>query len=130
MNTLTVLLSLGGLVLLSGFFSGSEIALFSVPLTRARALAEEGVKGAKALYRLKSNPERLLVTLLIGNNVVNIGAASVATYAATEAFGSAGVGIATGGMTLLVLFFGEIIPKTYAAAHALRLSLFTAPLFL
>ncbi|MCL7957401.1 MAG: hemolysin family protein [marine benthic group bacterium] len=130
MNTLTVLLSLGGLVLLSGFFSGSEIALFSVPLTRARALAEEGVKGAKALYRLKSNPERLLVTLLIGNNVVNIGAASIATYAATEAFGSAGVGIATGGMTLLVLFFGEIIPKTYAAAHALRLSLFTAPLFL
>jgi len=130
MTTLATILSLGGLVLLSGFFSGAEIALFSVPVTRARALADEGVHGAKALYLLKSNPERLLVTLLIGNNVVNIGAASVATYAATEAFGSAGVGIATGGMTLLVLFFGEIIPKTYAAAHALRLSLLTAPLFL
>lgn len=130
MTTLATLLSLGGLVLLSGFFSGAEIALFSVPVTRARALADEGVHGAKALYLLKSNPERLLVTLLIGNNVVNIGAASVATYAATEAFGSAGVGIATGGMTLLVLFFGEIIPKTYAAAHALKLSLLTAPLFL
>jgi CBS domain containing-hemolysin-like protein len=130
MTTLTILLSLGGLLLLSGFFSGSEIALFSVPLTRVRALADEGVKGAKALYQLKSNPERLLVTLLIGNNIVNIGAASLATYVATEAFGSAGVGIATGGMTLLVLFFGEIIPKTYAASHALRLSLFTAPLFL
>jgi CBS domain containing-hemolysin-like protein len=130
MTTLTTLLLLFGLVSLSGFFSGAEIALFSVPLTRARALAEEGVKGARALYRLKSNPERLLVTLLIGNNVVNIGAASVATYAATQAFGSAGVGIATGGMTLLVLFFGEIIPKTYAAAHALKLSLITAPLFL
>jgi CBS domain containing-hemolysin-like protein len=129
-STWAILTSLGALVLLSGFFSGSEIALFSVPLTRARALADEGVKGARALYRLKSNPERLLVTLLIGNNIVNIGAASVATYAATEAFGSAGVGIATGGMTLLVLFFGEIIPKTYAAAHALKLSLYAAPLFL
>jgi CBS domain containing-hemolysin-like protein len=125
-----ILLLLGFLVLLSGVFSGAEIALFSVPLTRAEALAQEGVRGAQALKRLKSNPERLLVTILIGNNVVNIGAASVATYAATEAFGSAGVGIATGGMTLLVLFFGEIIPKTYAAAHALKLSLLTAPLFL
>ena len=125
-----ILLLLGSLVLLSGVFSGAEIALFSVPLTRAKALADEGVRGAQALARLKSNPERLLVTLLIGNNVENIGAASVATYAATEAFGSAGVGIATGGMTLLVLFFGEIIPKTFAAAHALKLSLLTAPMFL
>lgn len=125
-----ILVLLAFLVLLSGVFSGSEIALFSVPSTRAEALAAEGVRGAQALKRLKSNPERLLVTLLIGNNVVNIGAASIATYAATEAFGSAGVGIATGGMTLLVLFFGEIIPKTYAAAHALKLSLLTAPMFL
>ena len=125
-----ILLLLGFLVLLSGVFSGAEIALFSVPFTRVDALAEEGVRGAQALKRLKSNPERLLVTLLIGNNVVNIGAASIATYAATEAFGSAGVGIATGGMTLLVLFFGEIIPKTYAAAHALKVSLVTAPIFL
>jgi len=125
-----ILVLLGFLVLLSGVFSGAEIALFSVPFTRAEALAAEGVLGAQALKRLKSNPERLLVTLLIGNNVVNIGAASIATYAATEAFGSAGVGIATGGMTLLVLFFGEIIPKTYAAAHALKVSLVTAPMFL
>lgn len=123
-------LLLGLFVLLSGVFSGAEIALFSVPLTRAKALANEGVRGAQALARLKSNPERLLVTLLICNNVVNIAAASVATYAATEAFGSAGIGIATGGMTLLILFFGEIIPKTYAAAHALKLSLLTAPMFL
>ena len=123
-------LLLGLFVLLSGVFSGAEIALFSVPLTRAKALANEGVRGAQALARLKSNPERLLVTLLICNNVVNIAAASVATYAATEAFGSAGIGIATGGMTLLILFFGEIIPKTFAAAHALKLSLLTAPMFL
>mgnify|MGYP001825678160 FL=1 len=118
------------LVALSGFFSGGEIAFFSVPDTRADALAQEGRRGSRALVQLKSSPDRLLITLLIGNNVVNIGAASIATYAATEAFGSAGVGIATGGMTLLVLFFGEIIPKSFAAANAERISLVVAPSFL
>ena len=128
MTVLIVVLAV--LVALSGFFSGSEIAFFSVPDTRAQALAKEGRRGAKALVRLKSNADRLLITLLIGNNVVNIGAASVATYAATEAFGSAGVGIATGGMTLLVLFFGEIVPKSFAAANAESISIAIAPLFL
>lgn len=118
------------LVALSGFFSGGEIALFSVPLTRANAMVDEGRRGARALVRVKSNAERLLITILIGNNVANIGAASVATYATTEAFGSAGVGIATGGMTLLVLFFGEIVPKSFAASNALRISLAVAPVFL
>jgi Mg2+/Co2+ transporter CorB len=66
------------LVALSGFFSGGEIAFYSVPDTRADALAEEGRRGAKALVRLKSSPDRLLITILIGNNVANIGAASVA----------------------------------------------------
>lgn len=77
---------------------------------------------------VKSNPERLLVTLLIGNNIANIGAASVATYSATLAFGSAGVGIATGVMTLLVLFFGEIVPKSFAARNAERSALLIAPI--
>ncbi len=125
-----LVLMLALLLALSGFFSGSEIAFFSIPDTRAQALAKEGRRGAKSLVRLKSNPDRLLITLLIGNNVANIGAASVATYAATEAFGSAGVGIATGGMTLLVLFFGEIVPKSFAAANAEVISLAIAPLFL
>ena len=128
MTVLIVVLAV--LVALSGFFSGSEIAFFSVPDTRAQALAKEGRRGAKALVRLKSNADRLLITLLIGNNVVNIGAASVATYAATQAFGSAGVGIATGGMTLLVLFFGEIVPKSFAAANAESISIAIAPLVL
>ncbi len=127
--TATVLLLIL-LIVLSGFFSGGEIALFSVPRTRAEALADEGRRGARALVKVKSNPERLLITILIGNNVANIGAASVATYAATEAFGSAGIGIATGGMTLLVLFFGEIVPKSFAASRALGISLVIAPLFL
>jgi putative hemolysin len=127
--TATILLLLV-LILLSGFFSGGEIALFSVPRMRAEALAGEGRRGARALERVKANPERLLITILIGNNLVNIGAASVATYAATQAFGSVGVGIAIGGMTLLVLFFGEIVPKSFAAANALRISLAIAPVFL
>lgn len=116
------------LLLLSGFFSGSEIALFSVSHARARSLAEEGRGGARALVEMKSNPERLLITILIGNNVANIATASVATFVATRAFGSAGVGLATGVVTLLVLFFGEITPKSFAAANAVRISLTAAPL--
>ncbi len=115
------------LLALSGFFSGAEIAFFSISQTRARSLAEEGKRGATALVRLKANPERLLITILIGNNVANIGAASVATYAATKLYGSAGVGLATGVMTLLVLFFGEITPKSFAVSNAMRLSLGAAP---
>ena len=92
------------LLALSGFFSGAEIALFSISEAKVRSLVEEGGAGARALEALKSDSEKLLITILIGNNIANIGAASVATYAATEAVGSAGVGIATGVMTLLVLF--------------------------
>jgi len=119
-----------GLVLASGLFSGSEIALFSISRARARGLLEDGRRGATALVRLKQDPERLLVTLLIGNNVANIGAASVATYWATRAFGSAGVGIATGVMTLLILFLGEIVPKSFAARNPERFALMLAPFFL
>ncbi|MFQ5689679.1 MAG: hemolysin family protein [Gemmatimonadota bacterium] len=115
------------LVFVSGLFSGSEIALFSVSQARARALAEEGRSGAQALLELKGQPERLLITILIGNNVANILAASVATYWATQTFGSAGVGLATGVTTLLVLFFGEITPKSFAAANAVKISLLAAP---
>ncbi len=121
------LLLLVVLLFLSGFFSGTEIALFSLNEAKVRSLAEEKRGGARALVELKGDPERLLITILIGNNVANIGAASVATYAATEAFGSAGVGIATGIMTLLVLFFGEITPKSFAARNADRLALLAAP---
>ncbi|MFQ5530840.1 MAG: hemolysin family protein [Gemmatimonadota bacterium] len=122
------LVVLAVLILASGFFSGGEIALFSISRARARGLLEHGRRGAAALVALKSDPERLLVTLLIGNNVANIGAASVATYSATLAFGSAGVGIATGVMTLLVLFFGEIVPKSFAARNAERYALLIAPI--
>ena len=125
--TVTILV-LAALILVSGFFSGSEIALFSVPESRAQAFHEQGRRGSRALLALKADQERILITILIGNNLANIGAASIATFAATAALGSAGVGVATGVMTLAVLFFGEIVPKSFAASNADRIALWTAPL--
>ncbi len=112
-------------------FSGIEIAFFSLSDIKVRNLVEKKVKNAKAVKKLKDNPERLLITILIGNNVVNIGAASFATVVATNLFGSSGVGIATGVMTFLVLVFGEITPKTIANTKNEKISLMTArPLLL
>jgi putative hemolysin len=118
---------LGVLILLSGFFSGAEIALFSLGEARVRTLKEEGRRGARALAEIKANPERLLATILIGNNVANIGAAAFATALALDLFGSQGVAYATGAMTLLVLIFGEITPKGLASANNVQVSLFVAP---
>jgi putative hemolysin len=115
------------LVALSGFFSGAEIALFSVGDARVRSLIDEGKRGSRALGELKDNPERMLATILIGNNLVNIGAASLATALALDAFGRQGVAYATGVMTLLVLVFGEITPKGFASANAVTVSLLVAP---
>jgi putative hemolysin len=115
------------LLVLSAFFSGSEIALFSLGEARVRTLADEGRRGSRALRRLKSNPERLLATILVGNNIVNIGAAALATALALDLYGSAGVAYATGVMTLLVLVFGEITPKGLATAHADAFALSVAP---
>jgi putative hemolysin len=111
------------LLLLSGFFSGVETALMSVSSIKVRSLMRQKKKGAEALNRIKSNPERLLITILVGNNIVNIGSAALATSITTEIFGNIGVGIATGVMTLLILVFGEITPKSYAAQNAVKLSL-------
>ncbi len=116
------------LILLSGFFSGAEIALFSLSTAKIRALLEQDEKNAKLLERVKENPQRLLITILIANNFINIGASSLATVIAIEKFGSAGAGIATGVMTFLILFFGEIIPKTMAQKYAEILSLRISPI--
>lgn len=118
------------LIVLSGFFSGSEIAVFSLGEARVRSFVEEGRRGAGALAELKANPERLLATILIGNNIVNILAASIATAMALDLFGSQGVAYATGAMTLLVLIFGEITPKGLSSANADRVGLAVAPVLL
>jgi CBS domain containing-hemolysin-like protein len=114
MDFIAVLICLG----LSAFFSGAEIAFFSITESRLKALADEGRKGAKLALKLRSNPQRLLSTILIGNNLVNIMAASLATLIAIRLFGSEAVAVATGLLTFMVLLFGEIVPKTLCAKHS------------
>ncbi|PIW36509.1 MAG: hemolysin [Candidatus Kerfeldbacteria bacterium CG15_BIG_FIL_POST_REV_8_21_14_020_45_12] len=116
------------LILLSGFFSGAEIALFSLSSAKVRALVARKSRNAKLLQRVKARPQRLLITILIGNNLVNISASSLATVVAIDKFGNAGVGVATGVMTFLILFLGEITPKSIAQKYAEQLSLRVAPI--
>ena len=116
------------LLILSGVFSGSETALVTLTRARAEALVNEGRTGAHALLYLKNDPSRMLITILIGNNVVNIAASAIATVIATERFGDIGPGIAVGVLTVLILVFGEITPKSLATRYAERISLFIAPL--
>ncbi len=111
------------LLFISGFFSGSETALISVNKIRIRKLAEEGDKRAKRVNKLLERPNRLLATILVGNNLVNIFAAAIATSVAMGFFGNAGIGIATGILTLILLIFGEITPKGFATRNSLRMSL-------
>ncbi len=114
------------LLILSAFFSGIETALMSLNQIKIKSLVKQGKKGSAVLYRIKQKPHKLIITILIGNNLVNIGAASLATVMFTELFGSSGVGIATGIMTFLILVFGEITPKTFASQNAERVSLLVA----
>ncbi len=114
------------LLVLSGVFSGSETALVTLSLARVEALVAEDRAGARALYQLKIDPSRMLTTILIGNNLVNIAASALATVIATREFGSAGPGIAVGLLTLFILVFGEITPKSIATRYPERISLFIA----
>jgi Mg2+/Co2+ transporter CorB len=113
-------------LLLSGFFSSSEVALISITRAKVRALLNQGRKGAEALDKLKRSTDSLLITILIGNNVVNVAAASLATAIAIGLYGDLGIGIATGVTVILMLIFGEIGPKMYASRHTERLALAVA----
>jgi CBS domain containing-hemolysin-like protein len=115
--------ALAGLVGLSAFFSGLEVALISLERGQLRRLVNEKRSGAHALAKLKSNPKRMLITILLGVNLANIGAAAVATDVSITAFGNLGLGIATGAMTFILLVFGDITPKAYCYAHAEKISL-------
>ena len=110
-------------VFLSAFFSGSEAALISIPAKRVKQLMEDGGPRAKALNFLAEKPSEILTTILIGNNFVNIFVASLATNIAQRYFASDAISYAVGITTLLILIFGEIIPKTFARNHAERLAL-------
>ncbi len=108
----------------SAFFSASETALTSLSKIRIRAMIDEGVKNAVNIQKVTDNSGKLLSAILIGNNIVNIGASSIATVIATDIFGSKGAGISTGVMTLLVLIFGEVTPKSFARDNAESVSQF------
>src|SRR5512144_863889 len=112
-NALEILLFVLCLIY-SAFFSSSEIALISMTRAKVRTLDNENRVGSHALAALKESPEKLLITILIGNNIVNIAAASIATAVAIQMFGDIGVGIATGFVVIVLLVFGEIGPKIYA----------------
>ncbi|WP_313953176.1 hemolysin family protein [Accumulibacter sp.] len=114
------------MLVLSAFFSGSETALTSLSRARTESLLAEGRLGAKSLHRMKSNLNRTLVIILIGNNLINTGTAALATVVATEHFGHLGPGLAVGVITLLLLMFGEITPKTYASRYAIVVALLAA----
>lgn len=111
------------LVMLSAFFSSAETALTTVNKIRIRNLVDEKVKNAALVAKLNEDPNRLLSTILIGNNIVNISASALMTTFVTNRFGSVAVGIGTGILTLVVLICGEIVPKTIATIHAEKISL-------
>lgn len=116
------------LILLSAFFSSAETSLTTANRIRILNLAEEGNKRAAVMLKVIDDSGKMLSAILIGNNIVNILASSLATVLATRLLGSKGVGIATGVLTLLILVFGEITPKTLAAIHSEKIALLYAPI--
>lgn len=110
------------LLVLSSYFSMSETALMALSKIRLRSMVDNGTKNALLVQSVLETPEKLLSAILIGNNLVNIGASSIATSLAITLYGDKGVGIATGILTLIVLIFGEITPKTYAKKNAEKIA--------
>lgn len=120
-----------GLLALSAFFSSAETAMMTVNKIRVRNLAEAGLSHAVVLEKILSNQPKMLSAILIGNNIVNISASSLMTVLVTDVLGNKYVGIGTGVLTLLVLIFGEITPKTSATIYSETLSLkFAKPIYL
>ncbi len=129
--SMTTALTLGAisiLLVLSGFFSGSETALTATSRARIHQLSKQGNKRAKGVEKLIQDQERLIGAILLGNNLVNILASALATSLFLTLFGDSGVAYATLIMTALVVIFAEVLPKTYAIQNPERGALFVAPL--
>lgn len=116
------------LLVLSAFFSGSETALTAASRAKLKGLADRGSRGAETALLIKEDSERLIGAVLLGNNVVNILSAALATALLTRLFGEGGVALATLVMTALVLIFSEVLPKTYAITNAESAASMVAPL--
>jgi CBS domain containing-hemolysin-like protein len=117
------IISLIVLIALSGFFSGLEVALVGTTRSKVRQMLNEKLPGATSLDKLKSNPSRMMASVNLGNNLVNVASTAIATDIALKMFESAGLAIAIGVMTFLILVFGEITPKTYCNANAAKIAL-------
>ncbi|WP_297131213.1 HlyC/CorC family transporter [Terrisporobacter sp.] len=129
MDSTSILIQIGLLIILligSGFFSASETALMSISKIRVRYMEEDGVKGAKLVSKLLEDSNRLLSSILVGNNIVNIAATSISTSLFISLWNEQGVPIATAVMTILVLIFGEITPKTISANNPEKIALLVA----
>ena len=110
------------LIILSGVFSGAEIALTSLSPAKVRTMKEDKKMTSDAIVKLKNSPQKLLITILIGNNLVNILATVIATVWGMKFFGSNAIGYVTGILTFIVLVFGEIVPKTFAQKYSVSFS--------
>lgn len=125
MTTLIVLILF--VIIGSGIFSGIEAALFSVPKSRVMLLAEQGKKPATSLLKIKNNLSQAVIVIVIGNNIINIvGSIFVGAFAA-RILGSTWLGLISAVLTVLIIVFGEILPKTIGENHAEKISLFVAP---
>ena len=114
------------LLMLSGFFSSAETALFSISQTRARHMAKDKIRTHLLIKRMKDDPHKLLTTILIGNNVVNVAASAIATALTIGMFPNRqAVGLTTGVMTFLILVFGEVIPKSFATRNNILIAKLT-----
>ena len=122
------IIALAVLILMSGYFSATETAFLSCNKTRLRTMAEKGNKRAALVNRLNENYDRLLSTILIGNNIVNLTAASIGTVLFVRLYGDIGATISTAVMTVLVLIFGEITPKNVAKDCPEKFAMFSAPI--
>jgi putative hemolysin len=114
------------LIGISAFFSLAEAALLSLSRLRIRNLIDKKRRGSIELEKLKDDPDRLLITLLVGNNVVNVSASAIATALSIEIFKDNALGISIGIMTFLLLVFGEILPKSLGIQHNVTFSLMVA----
>ena len=118
------------LLVLSAFFSSAETSLTTINKLRIRSLVDENVRGAKTVSIIIEDPSKMLSAILIGNNIVNLSASALTTALAIKLWGNTFAGIATGVLTIIILIFGEITPKTIATIHAEKLALAYAPIII
>ncbi|MEM4554637.1 MAG: hemolysin family protein [Candidatus Anstonellaceae archaeon] len=115
------------LLFLSGVFAATEVAFLSLGPVKIHELMEKKVPGAESLHRLRAKRRKIVIALLIGNNIVNVAASAMATAVAIGIWGEAGLGVAIAIMTFLILTFGDIVPKSFATSNSERIMLLVGP---